>query len=210
MRQERERSAVKNIVSTSTSIEEPIALLLERALADEERGLGALKLTAQPESLARIAAYSSGDARSAYNVLEIAATLAMEAQQAGVSGGSSGACRGCVAASRAALRQNGRRALQPDFGAAQVGSISDPDAALYWLARMLECGEDPMYLARRIVRMAVEDISLADPHALEICMAARDALDFMGLPEGDWPWRTRRSIWRLLRSPMRCTGRWAR
>ena len=61
---------------------------------------------------------------------------------------------------------------------------SDPDAALYWLVRMLESGEEPMYLARRIVRMAVEDISLADPHALEICIAARDALDFMGLPEG--------------------------
>ena len=61
---------------------------------------------------------------------------------------------------------------------------SDPDATLYWLVRMLESGEDPMYLARRIVRMAVEDISLADPHALEICIAARDALDFMGLPEG--------------------------
>jgi putative ATPase len=61
---------------------------------------------------------------------------------------------------------------------------SDPDATLYWLVRMLESGEDPLYLARRIVRMAIEDISLADPHALEITIAARDAIDFLGMPEG--------------------------
>ncbi len=62
---------------------------------------------------------------------------------------------------------------------------SDPDAALYWLARMLEAGEDPMYIARRVVRMAVEDIGLADPGALALCMAARDAVDFIGMPEGN-------------------------
>jgi putative ATPase len=62
---------------------------------------------------------------------------------------------------------------------------SDPDAALYWLARMLEAGEDPLYIARRVVRMAVEDIGLADPNALSLCMAARDAVDFIGMPEGN-------------------------
>ena len=62
---------------------------------------------------------------------------------------------------------------------------SDPDAALYWLGRMLEAGEDPLYVARRVVRMAVEDIGLADPNALALCMAARDAVDFMGMPEGN-------------------------
>ena len=62
---------------------------------------------------------------------------------------------------------------------------SDPDASLYWLARMLEAGEDPLYIARRIVRMAVEDIGLADPGALSLCMAARDAVDFIGMPEGN-------------------------
>ncbi len=62
---------------------------------------------------------------------------------------------------------------------------SDPDASLYWLARMLEAGEDPLYIARRIVRMAVEDIGLADPNALALCMAARDAIDFLGMPEGN-------------------------
>ena len=62
---------------------------------------------------------------------------------------------------------------------------SDPDAALYWLSRMLEAGEDPLYIARRVVRMAVEDIGLADPQALSLCMAARDAVDFIGMPEGN-------------------------
>ncbi len=62
---------------------------------------------------------------------------------------------------------------------------SDPDAALYWLGRMLEAGEDPLYVARRVVRMAVEDIGLADPNALSLCMAARDAVDFIGMPEGN-------------------------
>jgi putative ATPase len=165
--------------------EEQIVGLLERALADEERGLGGLKLTAKPEALARIAAYSSGDARAGYNVLEIAATLAVEA-----AGGASGGLIGQVEVEDALQR----RVLRYDKGGEEHYNLisalhksvrnSDPDAALYWLVRMLESGEDPMYLARRIVRMAVEDISLADPHALEICMAARDALDFMGMPEG--------------------------
>src|SRR5204863_14394 len=62
---------------------------------------------------------------------------------------------------------------------------SDPDAALYWLGRMLEAGEDPLYIARRVVRMAVEDIGLADPNALSLCMAARDAVDFIGMPGGN-------------------------
>ena len=179
--------------------EEQIVTLLERALADEERGLGRLKLTARPEALARIAAYSSGDARSGYNVLEIAATLAVEAAgppgnatlpAAGAGGGASG---GVISPAQVedALQ---RRVLRYDKAGEEHYNLisalhksvrnSDPDATLYWLVRMLESGEDPMYLARRIVRMAVEDISLADPHALEICMAARDALDFMGLPEG--------------------------
>jgi putative ATPase len=164
--------------------EEQIVTLLERALADEERGLGGLKLTAKPEALARIAAYSSGDARSGYNVLEIAATLAVEAD----------APAGMVISQAQVEDALQRRVLLYDKAGEEHYNLisalhksvrnSDPDATLYWLVRMLESGEDPMYLARRIVRMAVEDISLADPHALEICIAARDALEFMGLPEG--------------------------
>jgi putative ATPase len=177
--------------------EEQIVTLLARALADEERGLGTLRLTAKPEALARIAAYSSGDARSAYNVLEIAATLAVEAAGGGhaATGAASvaGAGSGVIgqvqvedALQRRVLRYDKAGEEHYNLISALHKSVrnSDPDATLYWLVRMLESGEDPMYLARRIVRMAVEDISLADPHALEICMAARDALDFMGLPEG--------------------------
>ncbi len=179
--------------------EEQIVTLLERALADEERGLGALKLTAKPEALARIAAYSSGDARSAYNVLEIAATLASatgaaslaayppsEIPPAADAGGEIGPSQVEDALQRRVLRYDKAGEEHYNLISALHKSVrnSDPDATLYWLVRMLESGEDPMYLARRIVRMAVEDISLADPHALEICIAARDALDFMGLPEG--------------------------
>jgi putative ATPase len=165
--------------------EEQIITLLERALADEERGLGLLKLTARPEALARIAAYSSGDARSAYNVLEIAATLAVEAE-GGASGGVIEKPQVEDALQRRVLRYDKAGEEHYNLISALHKSVrnSDPDATLYWLVRMLESGEDPMYLARRIVRMAVEDISLADPHALEICIAAKDALDFMGLPEG--------------------------
>jgi putative ATPase len=165
--------------------EEQIVALLERALVDEERGLGALKLTAKPEALARIAAYSSGDARSGYNVLEIAATLAVEAAGA-ASGGVIEQAQVEDALQRRVLRYDKAGEEHYNLISALHKSVrnSDPDATLYWLVRMLESGEDPMYLARRIVRMAVEDISLADPHALEICIAARDALEFMGLPEG--------------------------
>ncbi len=165
--------------------EAEIVKLLERALADEERGLGIFRLTAKPEALARIAAYSSGDARSGYNVLEIAATLATEAA-GGASGGVIEAAQVEDALQRRVLRYDKAGEEHYNLISALHKSVrnSDPDAALYWLVRMLESGEDPMFLARRIVRMAVEDISLADPHALEICMAARDALDFMGLPEG--------------------------
>ena len=165
--------------------EEQIVTLLERALTDVERGLGPLHLTAAPEALARIAAYSSGDARSAYNVLEIAAQLAGE---------NAGAENGSIITQPQVEDALQRRTLRYDKAGEEHYNLisalhksvrnSDPDATLYWLVRMLESGEDPMYLARRIVRMAIEDISLADPHALEIAIAARDALDFMGLPEG--------------------------
>ena len=176
--------------------EEEIVALLERALADEERGLGAMKLTAKPEALARIAAYSSGDARSAYNVLEIAATLAVEAATgaAGTGNAALPAAGGGTIEKPQVEDALQRRVLRYDKAGEEHYNLisalhksvrnSDVDATLYWLVRMLESGEDPMYLARRIVRMAVEDVSLADPHALEICMAARDAIDFLGMPEG--------------------------
>jgi replication-associated recombination protein RarA len=91
----------------------------------------------------------------------------------------------CAAEARAALRQAGEEHYNLISALHKSVRNSDPDAALYWLGRMLEAGEDPLYIARRVVRMAVEDIGLADPNALSLCMAARDAVDFIGMPEGN-------------------------
>jgi len=162
--------------------EEELVALLRRALQDEERGLGKLQLQVEDDMLKLIASYASGDARSALNVLEIAA--------------------GAVAASKPPMITNEivREALQKRVllydkrGEEHYNLISalhksvrnsDVDAALYWVARMLESGEDPLYVARRLVRMAVEDIGLADPDALTQTIAARDAMDFLGVPEGN-------------------------
>jgi putative ATPase len=166
--------------------EDQVVLLLQRALADEERGLGAMHLQASEDLLKKIASYSSGDARSAYNVLEVAASLAKQ-----ISGKSSGA-QITDEIVHDALQK--RVLLYDKTGEEHYNLISalhksvrnsDPDASLYWLGRMLEAGEDPLYIARRVVRMAVEDIGLADPNALSLCMAARDAVDFIGMPEGN-------------------------
>ncbi|MGA7459746.1 MAG: replication-associated recombination protein A [Candidatus Korobacteraceae bacterium] len=165
--------------------EEQIVGLLQRALQDKERGLGDLHLDAEEAALRKIAAYSSGDARSAYNALEVAATLAREQPEAGHP-------RITDAIVTDALQ---KRVLMYDKAGEEHYNLisalhksvrnSDADAALYWLARMLEAGEDRLYVARRVVRMAVEDIGLADPNALSVTLAARDAFDFLGIPEGD-------------------------
>ncbi|MEX2470820.1 MAG: replication-associated recombination protein A [Gemmatimonadota bacterium] len=157
-----------------------VRAILEEALVDEERGLGAEDLRAEPDALDFLAAAADGDARRALGALEAAAGLA----------GSGGNVDLDVA----------REALQHRFAAYDKGGEehynlisalhksvrgSDPDAALYWLARMIEGGEDPLYIARRLVRMAIEDIGLADPRALDVTVAARDAYHFLGSPEGD-------------------------
>src|SRR5262252_7571786 len=161
--------------------EDQIVFLLRRALDDPERGLGKMHLTASDEALKKIASYTSGDARSAYNVLEVAAGLAKPTNNEITDD-----------IVRDALQK--RILLYDKTGDEHYNLISalhksvrnsDPDAALYWLGRMLEAGEDPLYIARRVVRMAVEDIGLADPNALSLCMAARDAVDFIGMPEGN-------------------------
>jgi putative ATPase len=164
--------------------EEQIVLLLKRALADEERGLGPMKLQASDAVLAKIAAYSSGDARSAYNVLEVAATLA---RVPGAVGGEISDDIVTDALQKRVLLYDKAGEEHYNLISALHKSVrnSDPDASLYWLARMLEAGEDPLYIARRVVRMAVEDIGLAEPNALALCMAARDAVDFIGMPEGN-------------------------
>jgi putative ATPase len=180
--------------------EEQIVLLLRRALADRERGLGEKNLTASDDVLRKIASYTSGDARSAYNVLEIAAGLAKTPLLANDARNGAPGLTEIAPASREITDEIVRDALQKrtllydKTGEEHYNLISalhksvrnsDPDAALYWLGRMLEAGEDPLYVARRVVRMAVEDIGLADPNALSLCMAARDAVDFIGMPEGN-------------------------
>jgi putative ATPase len=161
--------------------EEQIVLLLRWALSDREHGLGEKNLTASDDVLKKIASYTSGDARSAYNVLEVAAGLAKSA---------SGEITDeivCDALQKRILLYDKSGEEHYNLISALHKSVrnSDPDAALYWLGRMLEAGEDPLYVARRVVRMAVEDIGLADPSALSLCMAARDAVDFIGMPEGN-------------------------
>jgi len=160
--------------------EDQIVRLLKRALSDVERGLGTRKLRASDEVLSKIAAYSSGDARSSYNVLEVAAALASD----------NGEITDDIiqdALQRRTLLYDKTGEQHYNLISALHKSVrnSDPDASLYWLGRMLEAGEDPLYIARRVVRMAVEDIGLAEPNALALCMAARDAVDFIGMPEGN-------------------------
>ena len=160
-----------------------IVLLLRRALADPANGLGGSPVDVPEDLLERIAVFSSGDARSAYNILE-AALAAAPPDAAGRS-----------ALTRELLERTLQRKtlLYDKAGEEHYNLISalhksvrnsDADASLYWLARMLESGEDPLYLARRMVRMASEDVGLADPQALRVTLDAMHAFDFLGIPEG--------------------------
>ena len=157
--------------------------ILRRALEDTDRGLGALGITADDEALTAIAKYANGDARVALNFLETAVTAA-RGKDAQVH---------ITLPLVSDLAQN-RALLYDKSGEEHFNLISalhksirnsDPDAAVYWLARMLEAGEDPLYVARRLVRFASEDIGTADPQALTIALAAKDAVHFMGMPEGN-------------------------
>jgi putative ATPase len=158
--------------------EKQIVTLLERALADTERGLGNMHLRVDNEVLHQIAAYSSGDARVAYNIVEVAASTAGE--------------KGEITQQIIKDTLQKRVLLYDKSGEEHYNLISalhksvrnsDVDASLYWLGRMLESGEDPLYIARRVVRMASEDIGLAAPEALNLCLSAKDAIDFLGMPE---------------------------
>jgi putative ATPase len=161
--------------------DEHIAALLRRALEDTEHGLGALELTASDDALTLIASYSSGDCRNAYNTLEVAAQLAADA------GKHIDKALAAEAVQQRVLRYDKNGEEHYDLISALHKSVrnSDPDAALYWLARMFAGGEDPLYLARRIVRMAVEDIGLAAPEALNLTLSAKQTVEFLGSPEGD-------------------------
>jgi putative ATPase len=159
---------------------EEIITILRRALQDRERGLGHLDVTSNDEALAGLARYANGDARIALNMLETATAAAAATHHIDV-------------ALVADLAQN-RALLYDKSGEEHYNLISalhksmrnsDPDAAVYWLARMIEAGEDPLYIARRLVRFASEDIGNADPRALSIAIAAKDAVHFIGMPEGN-------------------------
>jgi putative ATPase len=165
--------------------EEQIAALLRRALDDKERGLGSVGLTADDDALTLIAGYSSGDCRSAYNTLEVAAQIAQETNRE--AGRHIDMALAGEAVQQRVLMYDKTGEEHYNLISALHKSVrnSDPDAALYWLARMFAAGEDPLYLARRVVRMAVEDIGLAAPEALNLTLSAKEAIDFLGSPEGD-------------------------
>jgi putative ATPase len=178
-----ERGSIRLIGATTEnpSFEINSALLsrCQRALSDPDRGLGAQHLTAGEGALELLASYASGDARNALNSLEVAAKLAS---------------RGTFTREIATEALQQRVLMYDKQGEEHYNLISalhksvrnsDPDAALYWLGRMMKGGEDPLYIARRVVRMAVEDIGLAAPEALNLCLSARDMVDFLGSPEGD-------------------------
>jgi putative ATPase len=160
-----------------------IAELLHRSVIDKEHGLGQQNIAASEQVLFRIASFANGDARAAYNTLELCVRSAKA--------GADGALQITAELLEDVLQ---RKLLRYDKSGEEHYNLisalhksvrnSDPDAALYWLARMLESGEDPLYLARRMVRMASEDIGLAEPGALAITLAAKDAFDFLGAPEG--------------------------
>ncbi len=157
-----------------------VQAILARALEDPERGLGASGVTVSPEALETIALFANGDARAALNLLDLAVSASGSARHL----------------DRERVEQTmQRRALRYDKSGEEHYNIisalhksmrnSDPDAAVYWLARMLEAGEDPMYIARRLVRFASEDIGNADPQALTVAVAAKEAVHFIGMPEGN-------------------------
>ena len=167
---------------------EPLTLdqvkaILSRALGDATRGLGAARLDVDDDALAAMAMLSSGDARAALNLLELAS------QSAPVDGSRRHVTRAWLerAIQRRILRYDKTGEEHYNLISALHKSMrnSDPDAAVYWLARMLEAGEDPLYVARRLVRFASEDIGNADPQALSIAVAAQQAAHFIGMPEGN-------------------------
>ncbi|HZU67654.1 MAG TPA: replication-associated recombination protein A [Ktedonobacteraceae bacterium] len=186
--------------------EEQILIILERALQDKELGLGQLHITIDEDAFQQIAIFANGDARTALNVLELAAS----SRGAGSGGGRGAELPPPPGRTSSNADQDSERihitlAIVEDImqhrallydkaGDQHYDTISalhkslrgsDPDAALYWLARMLEAGEDPLYIVRRLIRFASEDVGMADPQALLVCVAAQQAVHFVGLPEAN-------------------------
>src|SRR6266849_837911 len=163
--------------------EEQILTILRRTLTDKEHGLGQFNITIDEDALQQMAAFANGDARVALNAHELAAE------------GSGGTPKGTHITLSIAEDVMQHRALLYDKGGDQhydtISALhkalrgSDPDAGLYWLGRMLEAGEDPLYIVRRLIRFASEDVGMADPQALVVCVAAQQAVHFVGLPEAN-------------------------
>ena len=163
--------------------EDDLLAIMRRALADGERGLARQGPEVADEALRLIARLANGDARSALNILELAVQLAP------LAGGRRPVTEAGIreAAQRRTLLYDKRGEEHYNLISALHKSLrdSDPDAALYWMTRMLDSGEDPLYVARRLVRFASEDVGNADPRALTLTLAARDAYEFLGSPEGE-------------------------
>jgi putative ATPase len=164
--------------------DEDLLFILQRAVVDNERGLGAMNLEIEPEALSAMARFGDGDARTALNTLEAAASL--------VDTGKAGERKITRTIVDEVFQ---KKILLYDKGGEEHYNLisalhkslrgSDPDAALYWLARMLVAGEDPLFIARRMVRFASEDVGNADPRALMVAVSAMQAFQFIGLPEGE-------------------------
>ena len=161
-----------------------IGTLIDRALQDRERGLGNLQLTLEEPVRAFLIEQSQGDGRVALNALEAAATLAQAQREKRID-----LPKLQEALQKTPLRYDKAGEEHYNVISAFIKSmrVSDPDAALYWMMRMLEAGEDPLFIARRMVIFAAEDIGNADPQALQVAIAAKDAFHFVGLPEGRIP-----------------------
>jgi putative ATPase len=167
--------------------EADLEAIVRRALEDPERGLGGLGLEADADAVAAIVGLSEGDARTALNILEVAARLVTADRRGPGTRPRLTAASIHEAAQRKALLYDKAGEEHYNLISALHKSVrdGDPDATLYWLARMLEAGEDRLFLARRLVRMASEDIGLADPQALQVALSAKEAYDFLGTPEGE-------------------------
>ncbi|MCE2542540.1 MAG: replication-associated recombination protein A [Acidobacteria bacterium] len=173
-----------------------IETILERALRDPERGLGGGPVETAEGALAAMARHANGDARVALNLLELAAAIARSgASDAQAADAAAQAHEPAVITLDLLARAVQRRMLLYDKSGEEHFNLisalhkslrnSDPDAGVYWLARMVEAGEDPLYIARRLVRFASEDVGNADPAALPLAVAAKDAVHFIGMPEGN-------------------------
>ncbi len=164
--------------------EDALRALLDRALTDRERGLGALGLTLADDARDALVRHAQGDARVALGALEVAAEIAARAPDRRIT-----VEHVMEAAQRRALRYDRQGEEHYNVVSAFIKSMrgSDPDAALYYLVRMLEAGEDPLFIARRMVIFAAEDIGNADPRALQVAIAVKDAVHFVGMPEGRIP-----------------------